>query len=798
MRKKRIKKCLCMSVAAAMISGGGQIRGEELSAVPDETYEEAQEESYEETWAVEEVPAEQETYEETGEDSYGEDSYGETETETPPAEVPEAEEETVPDEEPEAEAETEVSETPAVPDPSAMPEQIEEREAYEEETLSDVSADAAADITPVPEAIATVSPSPDVPGLSPEVSPSPSPAEEPEAAETPVPVSPAGINDAEKAVENLVNRIEALKAEKVTTLLRKKVEAIRTIYDGFTEAQKSKVTNYEDFVKIEEQVKELLRQSEELSSKISSDLLTDGTLASILSGGLIGTPVYFTNMVSNLHAGKEFYLNSLKNNYQLSFEENFASVMESIEKEYREKNGLKDISRESARERNEESAGLLVRNWQDILAIYVYQRSLNGAEEFRLSADSRAELAAIFAEMNPVVKNGEEEQKSLGNRHISYYIKKNNLDKKARAVLEKYVETDCSLLCAVVTASDGFIRQSVGEDVSEERIEVISAAYSLIGKVGYFWGGKSLAIGVDSEWGSAAQVTAEGSKSTGTVRAFGLDCSGFVTWAVINGYKDSDMVYYVGTGTSDQWDKARVVSEADARPGDLVFQRGPEAGSDNHVGILCGKTASGDWIAVHCSSLKNGVTVGEAYGASFRYIRQPSFYVDELAAEEKTTTEAKEKVKIRTNVEQIAVAEAGESLTSEELLTSEMVPLAQPASDKTGSRKTAADSVVTVNIPAENAVSVPADTRPSMNVVVLQPEIITVQIPKDLLTDSVNASEESRIEEGTPEVAAPFNSLPAENLPSLNVEIFSGEDLTSGDGEIFTVEYILDDSEVDS
>ena len=49
-------------------------------------------------------------------------------------------------------------------------------------------------------------------------------------------------------------------------------------------------------------------------------------------------------------------------------------------------------------------------------------------------------------------------------------------------------------------------------------------------------------------------------------------------------------------------------------------------GSDNHVGILCGKTDAGDWIAVHCSSGKNGVTVGEAYSASFRYIRQPSFY----------------------------------------------------------------------------------------------------------------------------------------------------------------------------
>ena len=34
----------------------------------------------------------------------------------------------------------------------------------------------------------------------------------------------------------------------------------------------------------------------------------------------------------------------------------------------------------------------------------------------------------------------------------------------------------------------------------------------------------------------------------------------------------------VGDGTSDQWEKANVVTEADAQPGDLVFQKGPEAG----------------------------------------------------------------------------------------------------------------------------------------------------------------------------------------------------------------------------
>lgn len=220
--------------------------------------------------------------------------------------------------------------------------------------------------------------------------------------------------------------------------------------------------------------------------------------------------------------------------------------------------------------------------------------------------------------MNPIVRDKQDITKvSYGNRKINYYIKKNNIAKSDRTILKKYVETDCKLLCAVVTASKGFVRESVGDNVSEDRVDVIAAAYSLVGKVGYFWGGKSTVIGEDPSWGTVEKVSAEGSKSSGTLRAYGLDCSGFVTWAVINGYQDQGMQAAVGDGTSDQWEKANVVSEADAQPGDLVFQRGPESGSDNHVGILCGKTDSGDWIAVHCSSSKNGVTVGEAYSASF-------------------------------------------------------------------------------------------------------------------------------------------------------------------------------------
>ena len=84
--------------------------------------------------------------------------------------------------------------------------------------------------------------------------------------------------------------------------------------------------------------------------------------------GKTGTPVYY---VSNLHAGKEFYLDSLKNNYQLSFSDDFSSVMDEIEKEYKEKNKLTDASDSRADGLTTSADSLLVRNWQDILAIYV-------------------------------------------------------------------------------------------------------------------------------------------------------------------------------------------------------------------------------------------------------------------------------------------------------------------------------------------------------------------------------------------------------------------------------------------
>lgn len=66
-------------------------------------------------------------------------------------------------------------------------------------------------------------------------------------------------------------------------------------------------------------------------------------------------------------------------------------------------------------------------------------------------------------------------------------------------------------------------------DCSGTRKELIRVGLSLVGRVPYFWGGKSEA-GWNPDWNTPKLVTSAGSSSTGTIRPYGLDCSGFTDW----------------------------------------------------------------------------------------------------------------------------------------------------------------------------------------------------------------------------------------------------------------------------
>lgn len=202
------------------------------------------------------------------------------------------------------------------------------------------------------------------------------------------------------------------------------------------------------------------------------------------------------------------------------------------------------------------------------------------------------------------------------------------------------------------TQIEELVRMMDGE-TGRERVQVVLHAYSLVGKVPYFWGGKSTAIGWDPNWGNAAIVTSEGSGTSGTVQQYGLDCSGFVTWAFLNAAGDASVVDYIGHGTSSQWGNTEAVDESEALPGDLAFMNGPEANSDNHVGIVVGHNKDGQLMYVHCNATDNNVSVTTADRGGFRYLRRPKLYTDSnLGFTEMVARQIKEQDKMDSSLQE--------------------------------------------------------------------------------------------------------------------------------------------------
>lgn len=75
--------------------------------------------------------------------------------------------------------------------------------------------------------------------------------------------------------------------------------------------------------------------------------------------------------------------------------------------------------------------------------------------------------------------------------------------------------------------------------LDDQRKEILRQALSLVGRVSYFWGGKSTALGWDEHWGQLKQVTASGSSTTGKIIPYGLDCTGYVDWVMLNAGVDT-------------------------------------------------------------------------------------------------------------------------------------------------------------------------------------------------------------------------------------------------------------------
>ena len=287
----------------------------------------------------------------------------------------------------------------------------------------------------------------------------------------------------------------------------------------------------------------------------------------------------------------------------------------------------------------------MISNWRDVLAVYAVRTTTDNAspdEVATLTEEKMEILREIFWDMNTItywteiVPGGKDEADTVI-LHITVTIKTHlqiadeyQFNTEQRRLLEELMQPKYQELFMVLTGSYQDIELSPDEvakimenlpaDLSEARREVVLTAYQLLGRVHYFWGGKSLVIGWDSRWGMSMEVTAEGSSTTGTVRPFGLDCSGMVDWVF---YNQSGGQYVIGHGggATAQHSYCTPIDWSDAQPGDLVFY--PE---DSHVGIVCGFDSSGNIMVIHCASSENNVVVTGKSG--FTSIGRPEYFAD--------------------------------------------------------------------------------------------------------------------------------------------------------------------------
>ena len=287
----------------------------------------------------------------------------------------------------------------------------------------------------------------------------------------------------------------------------------------------------------------------------------------------------------------------------------------------------------------------MLQNWRNVLAVYAVKVSTDeehGLDVMTMDEEKLQLLREVFFDANQLVYelttrivDGER----VTTLHISAQIKdamrmadEYSFTDQQREMLEELLKSDYddifrSLIgnyqpdgtpIGPVNISD--IQGTLPDDLDPLRESIVLTAYQLLGKVTYFWGGKSLVLGWDSRWGTPTTVTAPGSGSTGKVLPFGLDCSGFVDWTF---YNATNGAYLPGRGggAASQHGYCTNIAWSDALPGDLVFYA-----DDSHVGIVCGYDSVGNLLVIHCSGGQNGVVVTGREG--FAVAARPDLFTD--------------------------------------------------------------------------------------------------------------------------------------------------------------------------
>ncbi|KAB3537884.1 NlpC/P60 family protein [Alkaliphilus pronyensis] len=367
---------------------------------------------------------------------------------------------------------------------------------------------------------------------------------------------------------------------------------------------------------------------------------------------LLASPfIIFSSLFSSGSSGEDISVQA----YMLELQTQFQEKIE-IEQQDPDMNSIETIVMGS-------EDNTLIDNSVQVLSFFsVLQTTENGEQVAYFDGASKDELEKLFWKMNQidVVVEEEREEKTVtdsnGNASIITItthhktITINSLTAEEMATRYKFDTDQNQLLKEVLQSSDYIlgidgqmflsndeieqIKSCLPVDYYVDRELIVEKAKSIVGKVRYFWGGKSLATDWDNRWGTPREVTADGSRSTGTVRPFGLDCSGYITWVFANtGLHYATIDKTIGHGVTAQWNTSTSITKVQVKKGDLAFIAAPNTRKINHIGIVVEVSDNGKILVAHCNSSANNVSIDDADTKGFRYFRRPAILIEDEGAD---------------------------------------------------------------------------------------------------------------------------------------------------------------------
>ena len=173
----------------------------------------------------------------------------------------------------------------------------------------------------------------------------------------------------------------------------------------------------------------------------------------------------------------------------------------------------------------------------------------------------------------------------------------NNYTKLENMSLEEYLsrsgwsKTEYDKLIARSVRAAGVYSKEAAATAGVAMQTVLAQKYKI--KLPYWWGGKSWEYGADKSWG--IYKTKYSDTYDVWYYYYGLDCSGFATWAYVNAGYDINKGQYPWFWSFNKY----ALAKENGEPGDFIV-------SDGHVKLIVGKTETG-FICAEASGKSAGM-----------------------------------------------------------------------------------------------------------------------------------------------------------------------------------------------